>query len=54
MTMVRKVLSMMEHNLHSGATVEVSVFCTALKNDVPQTLIGLVIDSKLRGRAFHH
>ena len=54
MTMGRRVLSMMEHNLHSGATVEVSVFCTVLKNDVPQTLIRLGINLKLQGRAFHH
>ena len=45
---------MMEHNLHSEATVGASVFCTALKNDVSQPLIGLEIDSKLQDQAFHH
>ena len=45
---------MMEHNLHSGATVVASVFCTALKNDVSQPSIGLEINLKLQDQAFHH
>ena len=45
---------MMEHSLHFEAAVEASVFCTTLKNDASQLLIGSGTDSKLQDQAFHH